>query len=297
MWFLIMMNKIREDLPYDNKKWSPQAMKIFNNNREDYKKTVAIAKSLYSNRAFIVDDKSATIDGVARLHAMMYIQGTESAQLLMKCTTDNENKIKLKREIDVITAFYVPENIKWLKVIANGSCIGEFNGSPNEPELEEILRQSWLVPGSEDSHLEYILWLSQQGKIGFVHNQEKTIEIDGVNYNRLIFIQPMLPICMCMFAHIDIYTSDPCNVYLEVSICSDLRGKMMRSDQMVGWVEDCDEEIPIIIYRVGTVMRPYLSQIESVNDNVLEIDKIELPIFNSELIKSIDEPFENRSIM
>ena len=189
MWFLIMMNKIREDLPYDNKKWSPQAMKIFNNNREDYKKTVAIAKSLYSNRAFIVDDKSATIDGVARLHAMMYIQGTESAQLLMKCTTDNENKIKLKREIDVITAFYVPENIKWLKVIANGSCIGEFNGSPNEPELEEILRQSWLVPGSEDSHLEYILWLSQQGKIGFVHNQEKTIEIDGVNYNRLIFIQ------------------------------------------------------------------------------------------------------------
>ena len=207
-----MSCKLREDLPHRGANWSRDDIALFNEHRAKYKEGVQLAKSFYGDRAFIAGEESATVEGCMKLLTMMMNQGDSIAQLLMKCDT-KDNKIALTRSYDVITAFYVPEDIKWLKVDSNGSILGEFHGKYIEVDLDEVLRQSWTVPSSEDSsHLEYILWVSRQGKIGFVHNQEEIIDIDGVRYNRLIFMQPMIPVAQCLFVNMTITTSGPCTV-------------------------------------------------------------------------------------
>lgn len=273
-----MSSKLREDLPYSKKEWGDRAVEIFNQWRDDYKQGVKVAKKFYGDRAFIADGESLNHNSTTKLLMMMVEQGAKIAQLLVKSTTNTANIIKLTRAYDVITAFYVPEDVEWLKVISNGLTIGWFHGRYRELDLEDLLEQSWSMPESADeSFLEYILWVSRQGKIGFVHNQEEDIEIDGVNYRRLIFMQPMLPIVQCAFTEVTIETSGPCTVYLEVSTCEGELRANLGHKPMTGWVEDLDDGIPLIQFSGGMVGKRYMMDKENGVDS---LPTLELPSIN-----------------
>ena len=236
-----MSSKLRENLPVKGK-YSPETLKIFDKHRAEWRKSVERTKAVYGKRAFIANGEAANCDGATKMLVMMMEQGEDVAQLLMKYDLST-CQATISRSVDVFTAFYVPEDVGWLKVEANGNLLGTFYGDYHELELDQILRESWTLPRSEnESYLEYILWVSRQGKIGFVHNQEETIEIDGIVYKRLIFLQPVLPICQCCYAQILITTSNPCTVYLEGSIVDHkFRNDLIRND-MLGWVEDTKDD-------------------------------------------------------
>jgi hypothetical protein len=191
-----MASKLREDLPSrPDRTYDKETIKIFNDRRKEYRENVKLAKSFYGSVAAIVDEDSERIEGTSKMFMMMIKTG-KNAQLLVKFSPIEEcgkYRINLVKSMDVITAFYIPEDLEWMKFTANEMTIGTFCGEPVEIDLERILADSLTVPEVNDHFLEIILWRSRQGKYGIAHSQEKELIIDGITYKRVIFIQPMFP--------------------------------------------------------------------------------------------------------
>jgi hypothetical protein len=258
-----MASTLRENLPSrPNRIYDREAIQTFDENRREYRENVKMTKSLYGSMAAIVDEDSEQIEGVCKMFIMMTKTG-KNAQLLIKYSPKEEGdeyRIKLNKNVDVITAFYIPKDLEWMKFYSGGALIGTFCGEPVEIDLERILAESHTIPEVNDHFIEIILWKSRQGKIGVSHSQEKELVIDGVTYKRVIFVQPMFPITSTVFHEIYILLSDKRDIYLETGITqSDLRAKLLN-ESMLAWCEDKSDKMPLVRITHGMVGKSFHKQ-------------------------------------
>ena len=235
-----MDSKLREDLPtHCTKRWDKDDIKTFNLVRDGYKGTVKQAKTYYGDRAFIANGEAATYDGFTRLLVMLAEQGAKVSQLLAEVKANDKGDIKFTRAYDVVTAVYVPEDLQSLHIIRNGGKIAEYtSGNSVTHDLDQILAESWTVPESEDeSALEYILWVSRQGKIGFIHNQEETINLGGQTFKRLIVVQPYLPMAAILYSDAWLRTEPGVTLYLEVNCAANTARIELCKNEHILWTD------------------------------------------------------------
>lgn len=248
--------KLREDLPmditydsYGNTVWSRKDIGIFNKYRKKYKQCVEYAKLYYGkHRCFMVDDPCSIYPDInMQMVASMLIEKKEHIQALIKTETKNvkdRNIIFLQRAYDVVSAIYVPDHIRTMKVRFNGFEL-KFSLNPISRSLVDILEESRNLDFLNIvDDLEHILSLSNNVK-GVIHSQEEEIEIDGIKYNRVIPVQPFLPLVMLAFTDTVFEFSEPCSVYFENCIINnELRNKLLR-ENLVGWIENCNIKPPL----------------------------------------------------
>nr|QBK85790.1 MAG: hypothetical protein LCMAC101_03850 [Marseillevirus LCMAC101] len=268
-----MASKLREDLPSrPDRRYDRETIKIFNEHRKEYRENVKLAKSLYGSIAAIIDEDCDQYEGETKMFIMMVKSG-KNGQMLIKHSPKEKNGeyfIRLNRKADIITAFYIPKDLEWMKFTTNQMTIGTFCGEPIEIDLETILAESLTVPDVNDHFLEIILWKSRQGKYGVAHSQEEELTIDGVTYKRVIFIQPMFPLTSTPFCDHYIYLSDKRDIYIETGMAlTELRNELCNS-HMLAWCEDKTDQMPLVRIRDGSMVK--LFDGKKVEDE-LEINK------------------------
>lgn len=181
-----------------------------------YQKSVDMAKTFLGDRAFMLDEESRD-RGYMALFIMMIKQEKKTGQLLIRHTTDDTGKFRISRTVDIITAFYIPENIQWVKLMAdfnNITCSEWINDEkPDEKELEEVLEESRTVPETFD--LERLLEFSRQGNVGFIYNGEDTISIDGVRHYRVVLVHPFIPLHWLSYDNLILEMNTHCTFYIE----------------------------------------------------------------------------------
>ena len=130
-------------------------------------------------------------------------------------------QIRVTGEIDCITAFYIPEDLEYFSFRVNKYELEVYRGDPVEVDLEMLLRESLNVPLiPQESFWEVVLWKSRQEKYGMAHTQEPVIEIDGIKYKRVIFIQPYFPVSCSPFSDTIILINEKRDIYILKEIFS-----------------------------------------------------------------------------
>lgn len=252
-----MSSKLLEELPVTEHE--PRIKKY----RESYRKNAAMVKSLYGDRAFIAEDDhhgrqdgAGDFKGSMKAIMMLVLSKKKISQMLVKLKLDNSYVAVIRREYDLISAFYVPEDIKYVKLVCSGYVLGKYRGRFRDRSLEEIVTEAHTLPATHElTNLEYILWMSRQGKIGFTHNQEEFINIDGKVYRRLIFVQPVLPVCQCMYSKVEIISSDNRPIYAECLMCSQEIRRHYIENQTISWLEDEKDQCPLISFQDGVAVK------------------------------------------
>lgn len=268
---------LRKDLPKTiNNKWSKRDLDIFDNHRKAYKKTVKIAESCYGDRAFIASENSVQYHDCTKLLVMLTESGAKAAQLLLKVDiTDGRH---LSRAYDVITAFYIPQDVD-ITIRNNGMILGKFYGDSDEKDLETILQESRSIPTNEsDNFLEHILFMARQGKIGFIHNQDKVITIDGIEYHRRICVQPFIPMAALPYANLYIESSQPSTVYLEINCLHTYTRSSFMRDSLICYIEQEKYANPIRIIKGGAVDMPYYPDDWTCEEREIQLPNIDIPI-------------------
>ncbi len=258
-----MASKLREDLPSKpSRLYNHSVIKIFDQHRKEYLEGVARTKKLYGGTAMIVDDKAEkAIESMAAniadpdsiTNALLRLISSKSAmvQQLVKVTPKN-GKASLSRNVDVITAFYVPDDLKWMEVEGGGVLLGRYTGKYSEIDVEEILRQSHEIPEQDDTFLEYILWRHRKGKRGRAHSQAEEITIDGQVYKRAIYMHPLLPLIQCQFHEIKVFLSEVDRpFYIEGNLLDTDERNYWATHQFLSWIEDETLEIPLCRFTGG----------------------------------------------
>ncbi len=256
---------IIEDLPYvANDKYSQYMIDRCNEHRNSYKKEVEFAKSIYSNMSVMVtgstmyNNKDQTLnrhvnmerykDESSNLICAMVYEKTKACQKLTRIDMRHGIYHKLYSEYEIISAFYLPkDHYGWIRLYESGEIISQHNGSSiHTTDLEEVLHQSHTLPSWNDSEfLEYVLWLSRQGSTGVIHRQAEEIEIDGVFYVRVLFVQPFLPIGMrgCTTTYF-LKSEYSLTIYLEVTNVCREQWESIIVDTL--WVPNNPEEYHLI---------------------------------------------------
>jgi len=314
-----MSSKLREDLPTKaNDRFSDSFIKMCNNYRADYKKIVKITKELYTDRAVIVNNlesynnKNNTLNGGNAMKVFgggmcnlllggLIDNNTASSQVLLKKELKQEEPFILIRSYDFITAFYVPKDLKWLKFWGGGIVLGQYWGRIRDDiDLEEILDQSKKVPDWQDKEfLEYILWLSKQGKVGMIHRQEEEIEIDGVTHVRLIFIQPLIPNVAITYHELKVEISEDRAIYIEMNYAANEYRTTIRNQKYIPiWIENESDNSPLCLVSDGFIT-DLISDNNTPNKDIELLNALECDPFiiknNKDLM--IDNTIEQPSII
>lgn len=279
-----MASKLREDLPTKpDRRYTREMIKIFNENRKDYHNEVEKAKKMYGNIAMIVDEDCDTFSGSIKGFMMMAKNQGKHAQLLLKKSPSSMkgdlHAIMLTRNIDVITAFYIPEDIEYFSIDFNGLRL-TYTGTPIEIDLEVLLKESLSLPLIPDENFwEVILWKSRQEKYGMAHTQEPIMEIDGIIYKRVIFIQPYFPISCVPFNDATLLLSEKRDIFIEGNLLQN-ETRCNIEGLKVGWVENKAQGIPLIRVMNGSLGMAYY-QDENIKDE-LEVNKELFDSFSDE---------------
>ena len=135
---------------------------------------------------------------------------------------------------DYITGIYIPSDIHWVKLIIGGLPMGIYFGGAGSSgkSLEDILDESRVIPRQRDN-LELILEMSRLGQIGFVHKQENRIDINGVSYNRIVPLQPFIPIAALQYHEVCLQVSESCDCYVESNLLPGMRMRQAMVDKQL----------------------------------------------------------------
>lgn len=283
-----MYSKLREDLPtIPNRRYSPEDIKLFDEHRKKYKEEVNYAKKLYSSVVSIVDvdseeyekstvfvknfvekyealgNLSEEFDSYASINNNYILNKENKPSRILEKYTPKElghpiHVINLRRTVDFITAFYFPEDLEWAQLSSNEEFLGFFRGEPVEVELEYLLSNSLSVPESNGYFLEVLLWRSNHGENTISHSQEEKIEIDGMIYKRVIFIQPFLPMVAIPFSCLKLHLNDSRDIYIEGSVLSSLEERERNAvKKYILWYEDKTKWRPLLSVKDGVIHNPY----------------------------------------
>jgi hypothetical protein len=152
-----------------------------------------------------------------------YVQNLEqsnkkSQPILEKYILEKITPIERKAN-DFVTAFYIPENLTYLKLLANDLVIYTYENKYIDIPIEDILHEHKFLPLQHDvTRLENILWECNQYDAKKMHNQQDEIIVDGITYKRIIPIQPCLPLSELLYQiiKIEVYDEDIGNcIYIE----------------------------------------------------------------------------------
>lgn len=246
-----MYHKILETLPRDR---FPDWADHFDRYSETYKNAVDLAKKCCSgDRAIIVTDSNQVTQALEKMLA----QGSTNAQVLLELepyqTKYGTKFIKLPRSVDIITALYVPTYVCWLKLISplEITIFNRCSAAPETP-IDIVLANAKNVPGS-NCEVEQLLELSRTERSGFVHTCAQFMHIDGVEYQRIIFAQPMYPIVSIAMQDTTIQTDTPCKIYAECSVVDNYTRLNMMINPGIVWFET-DAEIRLAEVHDGFCM-------------------------------------------
>ncbi len=231
--------KLLEDLPTTvSDKYSSHFISLCNKHRAKYKQEVAFLKEVYADLAVMVNNKTMynNMDYSLNIYDRMpfcdryknfmyaYLHEDRTCQKLVRADIKKDTPFMLSCEYSMITAFYLPkEHSGWIGLFMLGNVlIGQYHGyQTHEIDLDDVLCQSKTVPSWDDGDnefLEYILFLSRQGRIGVIHRRQEEIEIDGSRYVRILFVQPFLPLDLTTHLYNFFLKSDnDVTIYLEAN--------------------------------------------------------------------------------
>ncbi len=271
------LSKILEDLPYvANDRYSHQLIDQCNKHRAKYKEAVKLAHSLYVDKVVMINGTDiynsetstcnshevlGAYNGDTKLLFAAVLEKTSSQQLI-RVDLQKDQRFVINRRYDVITAIYCPKEMAGTVCMSysdhDAHIIGTYRGyRALEPDLEDILAISKTVPDWVDREfLNYILWLSNQGRIGIIHRQEQEIEIDGTTYVRVLFTQPFLPLVGFPYFEFRLKSSNDITIYLEANFADHhMRRKLSQCD--VIWLDKEPNACPLFIDWVSSLQSPY----------------------------------------
>ncbi len=161
----------------------------------------------------------------------------ESAHYLKKYTFNANSQIIFDRQNDIITAFYIPEELEYVELdnTHHHDLIAYYDSSYEDQILENILAESKTLPLQHDkTRLEHILWLSKKENEYTSHNQDTEIYIDGKLYKRVLLLQPCINLCSCQFSKFYLRAEQKysdLSLYVEFAVLScDVRQTLMSQD-------------------------------------------------------------------
>jgi hypothetical protein len=152
----------------------------------------------------------------------------------------NQTYFHSLRHVDVITAFYLPQEMRECTLTSNDMVIAEFYFDDSiavDPPLAEILNESNTLPSKANESLEYLLTSTHQNKTGVIFNRQPIIEQGDTTYVRRILIQPWLPLLQTVFSIIRLVSKYSCPIMIEVMCLTESNRRKMLDDrrEIVCW--------------------------------------------------------------
>jgi hypothetical protein len=166
------------------------------NVRKEYEKYAKhILYVCYTHRTLYDSERINDIsEGMKSLANLCYHHKTADCRLV-KYTLSNISAYL--KNVDIVTAFYVPETLSYFKLSYGNTYIAQYINTEYNIPIEIILDEHKEIPLQHDiTRIEHILWLSKQtdSEAYQKHNQEEELIIDNVKYKRIILIHPCIPI-------------------------------------------------------------------------------------------------------
>lgn len=201
-----------------------------------YLESVEFAKKFYGDRAFRVDHEKF-YRGAGRLTMLHFMQKKSIGQQLVKYVINDTCALKIPSSFDVITAFYIPEDVK-ISLKANDDTIAEFFQEYPIQDLQDVLDESWTIP--KEISLEQLLEISNIGNTGFIYNQDPEITIGGCKYIRTLLLHPFIPYSSAMlWVSLELQASEPCDVYIEMNMLHAELRRMIEKTPWMLWSDLC----------------------------------------------------------
>jgi hypothetical protein len=116
----------------------------------------------------------------------------------------------------MITAFYVPKDLEYLKISTESTEIANcyIDDQPGI-ELDELLRRASGVPTVPADALENFLELARDGACDPINDHRSEMIIDEIDYVRVVPVHPYIPLSAIHYSRIYIEVSSSCTVYYE----------------------------------------------------------------------------------
>lgn len=178
---------------------------IDDDTRKQYAKTVAFAQRCMP----VFDD-----DDAGRVESIYHLATRKPLGMLQRYQVTDTTIVHLEQAGDIVSAFYVPTDLRWVQLIINDVLLGEWKGCSRP--LSDILEAARTGPAT-DTHcrLADILAMARSVNKRYVHRQHPTMVVDGVKYRRLEAVQPFLPMIRLWPAIVAIAVSEPCIFFVE----------------------------------------------------------------------------------
>lgn len=292
--------------------YSEEDIELFDEYKDDYLEFTEAIKSVYNGLNTSVDLDHKSPNEYSHDEYEDYIKSKEE---WISANTENDTynirrlvplrTERIMRTGDLISAFYIPEDLDWFEVEQATRVIEEgidpFNLSIDPGNMiyntlarydsknlgmkyystEEIMDQARELPDqleefSREETLDDILSKSKKMSIVPDGCGEEIIEINGIKYKRIILFYPVLPILRLIFTELRWKSSDHRPIYMEEITLTE-RGKTKLGPNKLHWVgmAKTGPVSKLITYSCGTCwfsysQDPMASTIKGGKRNVFE---------------------------